>query len=71
MKGGIVECYNYLVSSNTLSVDLYDSIGKLQYCFFDSSRVYLDFFSIFIFFLVSLFLSIILLSAFFFCPTKP
>lgn len=68
MNDEIIEVLNQLINSKII---LTDSIGTLQYFFYDSSRIYSDCFPILLFLLVAFFLTIILLASFFFAIQKP
>lgn len=68
MKDEIIEVLNQLINSKII---LTDSIGTLQYFFYDSSRIYSDCFPILLFLLVAFFLTLILLASFFVAIQKP
>jgi len=68
VKDEIIEVLNQLINSKII---LTDSIGTLQYFFYDSSRIYSDCFPILLFLLVAFFLTLILLASFFVAIQKP
>ena len=68
MNVEIIEVLNQLINSE---IFLTDFIGTLQYSFYDSSRIYLDYFTVLLFLFVAFFLTLILLASFFFAIQKP
>lgn len=68
MRDEIIIVSNQLINSKII---LSDFIGTLQYCFYDGSRIYSDYFSVLLFIIVAFCITLVLLVSFFFAIQNP